>query len=140
MNVKSARPVYAFGLLGVLLPALLFVATSRPAAAQVLYGSVVGTVSDPSGAVIPGAAVTLTSKQTGVNHTEKTDEGGRYSFVNVLPGIYDISVTANGFRTFVAQGLRCNAEYDSAYRRQARSRPDHRSGNGGGHRRRAANR
>ena len=105
MNVKSARPVYAFGLLGVLLPAILFVATPHPATAQVLYGSVVGTVSDPSGAVIPGAAVTLTSKQIGASRTEKSDEGGRYSFVNVLPGTYDVSVTANGFRTFLAQGV-----------------------------------
>ena len=105
MNVKSARPVYAFGLLGVLLPAILFVATPHPATAQVLYGSVVGTVSDPSGAVIPGAAVTLTSKQIGASRTEKSDEGGRYSFVNVLPGTYDVSVTATGFRTFLAQGV-----------------------------------
>ncbi len=105
MNVKSARPVYAFGLLGVLLPAILFVATSQPAAAQVLYGSVVGTISDPSGAVIPGAAIILTNKETGTKKTEKTDEGGRYSFVNVLPGTYDVMVTASGFRAFVANGV-----------------------------------
>src|SRR5260370_27251522 len=103
MNVKSARPSYAFGVLGVLLPALLLVAITRPATAQVLYGSVVGTISDPSGAVIPGATVTLTSKQIGVNRTDKTDEGGRYSFVNVLPGTYDVTVTATGFRTFLAK-------------------------------------
>jgi hypothetical protein len=105
MNVKSARPVYAFGLLGVLLLTILFVATPYSATAQVLYGSVVGTVSDPSGAVIPGATLTLTSKQIGVNRTDKTDEGGRYSFVNVLPGTYDISVTATGFRTFLAKDI-----------------------------------
>lgn len=103
MNVKFARPIYAYGLLGILLPALLFVAATRPATAQVLYGSVVGTVSDPSSAVIPGATVTLTSKQIGVNRTDKTDEGGRYSFVNVLPGNYDVMVSASGFRAFVAK-------------------------------------
>src|ERR1039457_1525060 len=103
MNVKSVRWVCVYGLLWVLLPALLFIATTRPATAQVLYGSVVGTVSDPSSAVIPGATVTLTSKQIGVTRTDKTDEGGRYSFVNVLPGTYDVSVGATGFRTFVAK-------------------------------------
>ena len=87
------------------MPALLLVAAARPANAQVLYGSVVGTVTDPSGAVIPGATVTLTSKQIGVNRSDKTDDGGRYSFVNVLPGTYDVSVGATGFRTFVAQAL-----------------------------------
>ena len=105
MKVKFTRSAYAYGLLAGVLPALLLVAAARPANAQVLYGSVVGTVTDPSGAVIPGAAVTLTSKQIGVNRSDKTDEGGRYSFVNVLPGTYDVSVGATGFRTFVAQAL-----------------------------------
>ena len=72
MKVNLKRPACAYGLLAVLLPALLLVATARPAAAQVLYGSVVGTVTDPSGAVIPGATVTLTSKQIGVNRSDKT--------------------------------------------------------------------
>jgi outer membrane receptor protein involved in Fe transport len=85
--------------------ALIIGATTHPVAAQVLYGSVVGTVTDPSGATIPNAAVTLTSKVTGVNRAEKTDEGGRYSFVNVLPGAYDVTVTASGFRSFVAREL-----------------------------------
>jgi outer membrane receptor protein involved in Fe transport len=103
MKLKSAGRSIVCGLLGIVLPALLVVATARPVTAQVLYGSVVGTVSDPSGAVIPGATVTLTSKQIGVNRTDKTDDGGRYSFVNVLPGNYDVSVGATGFRTFVAK-------------------------------------
>jgi outer membrane receptor protein involved in Fe transport len=86
-------------------PALLFAclfASVQPAFSQVLYGSVVGAVTDPSGAVVPGATVTLTSKQTGAERTDKSDEGGRYSFVNVLPGAFDLKVTATGFRSFVA--------------------------------------
>ena len=118
MKVKFTRTAYAHGLLAAFLPALLLVAATRPATAQVLYGSVVGTVTDPSGAVIPGATVTLTSKQIGVNRSDKTDDGGRYSFVNVLPGNYDVTVNATGFRAFVAQGLGRHAEYDSAYRLQ----------------------
>src|ERR1044072_840345 len=72
----------------------------RPATAQVLYGSVVGTVTDSSESVIPGATVTLTSKETGLAKEATTDVGGRYSVVNVLPGRYDLKVTAKGFRTF----------------------------------------
>lgn len=76
-----------------------------PAHTQVLYGSVVGTITDPSGSVIPNATVTLTSKETGAARDDKTDEGGRYSFVNVLPGTYDIKVTAAGFRTLAQTSI-----------------------------------
>src|SRR5258707_951636 len=68
--------------------------------AQVLYGSLVGAVTDPSGAAIPSAAITLTNKETGVSRDLKTDDGGRYSAVNVLPGKYNIKVVVQGFRTF----------------------------------------
>jgi hypothetical protein len=47
----------------------------------------------------PGATVTLAAKQTGTERTDKTDEGGRYSFVNVLPGLYEIKVVATGIKT-----------------------------------------
>ena len=67
--------------------------------AQVLYGSVVGTVTDQSQALIPGATVTITSKDTGVSRETTSDQGGRYSFGNVLPGNYDLKVVAKGFRT-----------------------------------------
>src|SRR5471030_1890264 len=83
---------------GLLLTALCVVAV-RPATAQVLYGSVIGTVTDSSDSVIPGSTVTLTSKVTGLSKEATTDAGGRYSLVNVLPGRYDIKVVANGFRT-----------------------------------------
>src|SRR5215471_747666 len=72
----------------------------QPASAQVLYGSVVGTIEDQSGAVVPNATVTITNKQTGVTRETASDAGGRYSVVNVLPALYDIKVSATGFRTF----------------------------------------
>jgi hypothetical protein len=79
----------------------LFVAclVSGPAYSQVLYGSVIGTVTDASGAIVPNAAVTLTNKATGLAREDKSDEGGRYTFVNVAPGTYDIKIVASGFRT-----------------------------------------
>jgi len=66
--------------------------------------------------VVPNATVTLTNKQTGISREGKTDEGGRYSFVNVLPGIYDVKVVASGFRTLTQTDIDVNpsevARYD----------------------------
>ncbi|MDE3167562.1 MAG: carboxypeptidase regulatory-like domain-containing protein, partial [Acidobacteriota bacterium] len=84
---------------------LCFFSAAPNAQAQVLYGSVVGTVTDPSGAIIPGAAVTLAGTATGVERSATADEGGRYSFVNVLPGNYTLKITAKGFRSFAATGF-----------------------------------
>jgi outer membrane receptor protein involved in Fe transport len=98
---RSAGVAYS----ALLLAACISLAITPRASAQVLYGSVVGTVSDPSGAVIPGATVTLTAKQTGTERTDKADEGGRYSFVNVLPGVYEVKIVATGFKAFVAREL-----------------------------------
>src|SRR5712692_5083034 len=77
----------------------------QPGSAQVLYGSVVGTVEDQSGAVVPNAAVTITNKQTGVTRETASDAGGRYSIVNALPGGYELKVSATGFRTFTQPSL-----------------------------------
>src|SRR5689334_15864534 len=72
---------------------------ASPATAQVLYGSVVGTITDQTDAVVPNASVSLINKETGVSRETLTDNSGRYSFVNVLPGHYDVKATAKGFRT-----------------------------------------
>jgi hypothetical protein len=75
-------------------------AVTSPALAQVLYGSVIGTVTDQSDAIIPSAGVTLTNKDTGLSKETLTDESGRYSLVNILPGRYNLKISAKGFRTF----------------------------------------
>ena len=89
--------------------ACLLIGMPHRAAAQILYGSVVGTVTDQSDAVVPNATVTITSKETGQSRTGPTDESGRYSFGNVLPGQYDLKVTANGFRTLTQTDLGVSA-------------------------------
>src|SRR5213593_5049376 len=62
------------------------------AAAQVLYGSVVGTVTDQTGAVVPKATVTITNVNTGQTREVTADDAGYYSIPNVLEGRYDLSV------------------------------------------------
>src|SRR5579884_2667622 len=94
--------------LSILAVCLIAFAMSGPATSQVLYGSVVGTATDPSGAIIPNATVTLTSRETGVARDTKTDEAGRYSFVNVLPGHYNIRVSASGFRPLEQTDINVN--------------------------------
>lgn len=81
-----------------------------PAAAfgQTAYGSINGTVSDASGAVIPGAAVTLTNVGTSVENQVGTNASGYYVFINVTPGGYTLSISAEGFNTAVESEFQIN--------------------------------
>jgi hypothetical protein len=78
--------------------AVLFLGTI-PLQAQVDTGSIVGTVTDPSGAVISGAKVTLTNLGTNAALTTTTQADGTYKFSPVRIGTYKIDVTAQGFQT-----------------------------------------
>ena len=62
-------------------------------------GTVIGTITDPSGAAIAGAAVVLHNKATNLESTQTTNSAGQYTFVNVAPAVYDIAVKKDGFRT-----------------------------------------
>jgi len=73
--------------------------------AQDLRGQVSGTVTDASGAVIPGANVSLTNDNTNVAATTSTNEVGQYLFDFVLPGTYTVQVELDGFRTFVQRNV-----------------------------------
>ena len=66
--------------------------------AQIITGSIVGTVVDPAHSVIPGATVTLVNVATGEQRTAKTNETGRFYFGGVQPGEYRVTVEAAGFK------------------------------------------
>src|SRR5690242_9977291 len=85
--------------------ALALISTMTRLDAQVLYGSLVGTVTDQSGAVVPGAQVTATQIQTGQVRQDTTDSSGRYNIVNLLPGTYNVAVDAKGFKKFSQENL-----------------------------------
>ena len=69
---------------------------------------VVGTVTDSTGAVIPGATVTLTNDQTGVSFETVTSATGNYTFEAVQVGDYTVTVQLQGFKKFVSSGNRVN--------------------------------
>ena len=75
------------------------------ALAQIYSGSLTGVVADPSGAVVPGAKLTLTDINKGQVFKITTDALGRYVLSNLAPSIYRLSVEAQGFRTYVQEGI-----------------------------------
>ena len=62
-------------------------------------GTVAGTITDQSAAVVPGATVTLTDVSTNVGRSTPTNKDGRYVFVDVNPGIYNVTISKSGFAT-----------------------------------------
>jgi Carboxypeptidase regulatory-like domain/TonB-dependent Receptor Plug Domain len=83
----------------------LLLASSRSLLAQVDEGSISGTVQDPTGAVIPGAQVTLLNTDQGLTLATTTNSGGEYTFSPVRIGHYSVSATAPGFTTTNQQNL-----------------------------------
>ena len=72
---------------------------------QMFLGSIVGLVSDTSGAVVPDAKVVLTNTQTGVQRTSATNTTGNYTFDSLPTGTYTVSVTKTGFREAVSSAI-----------------------------------
>src|SRR5947207_6337592 len=79
---------------------------STSAQAQVLYGTLTGTVTDTSGAVVNGAKITALEVQTGVTQDATSDSTGNYRFTTLLPGTYKVTITASGFSTQETPGVR----------------------------------
>src|ERR1700681_915726 len=75
------------------------------ASAQVSGATLSGTITDPSGAVIAGAQVSITNKATGINRTVTTDSAGLYSAPNLQAGAYEVAISATGFSTTKEQNL-----------------------------------
>src|SRR5574341_1241810 len=69
-------------------------------------GSIGGTVTDPSGAVVPGATLNLTEVDRQLVRTTASDDGGNYLFSSLPSGRYELKAEKAGFKTFVQSGLR----------------------------------
>ena len=97
-----------------LLGGLLVVFGLAPAAeAQVLYGSIIGNVTDASGGVVAGATVRITNRGTGVSNQIPTSDTGAYTFTNVAAGAYELSVTHSGFGAYTQRGIELNVDRKS---------------------------
>ncbi|MFB3778987.1 MAG: carboxypeptidase regulatory-like domain-containing protein [Bryobacteraceae bacterium] len=77
---------------------------------QTFYGSIVGTVSDASGGVVPGATVNLTNNGTGERRTASTATDGAYWFVNLVPGVYRVGVEQARFKRYTREQVEVNVE------------------------------
>jgi hypothetical protein len=88
---------------------LIVLGWSATVSAQSTYGAVVGAVADNTGAVVPGANVTLTEVQTAVVRSTVSKENGVYEFLNLTQGLYRVEVELSGFRKFASESFRVEA-------------------------------
>src|SRR5271170_4398233 len=78
--------------------------------AQAVFGSIVGSVTDNTGAAIPGASVTVTDEGKGTSVVVQSGDSGDYSVEHLIPDLYDIKVTFQGFQTSETKGIQVNAD------------------------------
>jgi len=97
-----------------ILIAVVFSFSTAALWAQTFYGSIVGTVTDPTGAAISAANVTLTNAGTAERRTAQTDSSGNYQFVNLVPGVYKVDIETTGFKHLTRE--RIQVEVQSAVR------------------------
>ena len=91
------------------------VVLSLPLLLQAQYrASIQGTITDQSGAVVPGAQITLTSIETNVTKTAATSESGVYAISGLAPGSYNLTVEKQGFAKKVLNGLTITSEQSQA--------------------------
>lgn len=97
----------------VLLAALMAIFVSI-ATAQTIYGSLAGTVTDPSGSVIPGADVVVRGMDTGLVREIKTDSSGFWRVPSLAPGRYQVEATSKGFEKIIRGPLMVDASVERA--------------------------
>jgi Carboxypeptidase regulatory-like domain/TonB dependent receptor len=95
---------------------LAFFAVFLPAAllGQAYFGTVSGTLTDPTGAIVQGARVTLTDEQKGYQFTTTSNSEGRYLFASVPPGLYSVTAEMHGFGKIVKNDVRLNVGENAA--------------------------
>jgi len=89
--------------------ALLFCLTASQLPAQSTQSTILGTVKDATGAVIPGAEIVVTNVEKGLSTAYRTDASGNYQAPELIPGTYKVQVTKAGFETQLLEGLQLTA-------------------------------
>ncbi len=88
----------------------LLVVSSARSFGQAVYGSIFGTVTDTTGAVIPNAAVTVTDAEKGTTVTVQSNGSGEFKVDHLIPDTYDVKVVAPGFKGYATTGLHLFAD------------------------------
>jgi len=96
-----------------LLLTLLACLLSLPADSQTTTGRILGTITDPSGATVNGAVVTVTDVERGTVRTFTTESSGAYAALNLIPGLYKVRVEATGFKTVERTGIQLEVASDA---------------------------
>jgi hypothetical protein len=84
---------------------VMLAAALAPALHAQALGGMIGTVTDSTGAVIPGASVTATNDATSVTSRAVTSSAGTYAITDLLPGVYTVKIDSAGFHGFVSSGV-----------------------------------
>src|SRR5262249_54831392 len=114
MGEKTMR----FRILAVVAIALLVLASGAAVWSQTVQGVITGTVTDPTGAVVPNATVTITNVGTNISQNTTTGSDGSYRFPLVPPGTYTVEVKATNFATVRISGVVVEASQTVPLNRQ----------------------
>jgi hypothetical protein len=89
---------------------LFLLLTTRTASGQAVYGSIIGTITDPSGAAVPNAKVTVTSATKNTSYEATTNADGNYSVTHLIPDTYNVKAEGSGFKAFEAKNIPVSAD------------------------------
>jgi hypothetical protein len=108
LRLQKQVSVGLFGLLRQNFPLLVLTlflvgGLSQEAYAQAVYGSISGTISDPQGASISGASITVTNLAQNVTTTAKTNDSGFYEITHLIPGTYQVKIEQQGYKTAIQE-------------------------------------
>jgi hypothetical protein len=101
MPVRGFAVCVSIGLVGL--------ALAVPAFPQSIFGTILGTVTDPSGAVVPNAVITITNQGENVSRTVTSNAQGDYFAFNMKAGVYTVSAKATGFKDMIVKDIRLEA-------------------------------
>src|SRR5437879_2054807 len=93
------------GLRSIWIALLLAACTVSSGFSQAVNATIVGTVTDVGGGMVPNAKVTLTETNTNISHTTTTNESGNFTFPDQPPGLYSVTVEQPGFKKETRSGI-----------------------------------
>jgi hypothetical protein len=125
------KQTLSYGLAGALLFTVALCSAS-PGNAQAVYGSLFGTVTDSSGAVVANAKVTVTDIARNTAYTASTNESGHYEQIHLIVGKYRVRVEGTGFQSYVQEDVDVSVDAAVQVKRDSSARRDLRNNRGQG--------